>query len=152
MALAFVTRMSHVYSINPVFEILRYGGLSTFDNVEASGLLFHRGLSRKGMKYIFIALVMLAMAGCAATSKPVTQSKRGIHINCSGLSSSWGKCYELATNACTSGNFRIVAKSGDAVEDPEDYPFGLNPAGYTSRSMIIVCKKGIPLANQLPQS
>ncbi|WP_024679110.1 hypothetical protein [Pseudomonas syringae] len=103
------------------------------------------------MKYIFIALAIFAVAGCAATSKPVKQGKRGIHINCSGLSSSWAKCYELATNACTSRTFKIIAKSGDATEEPEDYPFGLNPAGYTSRSMIIVCKKGTPLADPLPQ-
>lgn len=29
---------------------------------------------------------------------------------------------------------------GDAAEEPGDYPFGLNPAGYTSRSMIVICK------------
>ncbi|MBA1231692.1 hypothetical protein G7013_18765 [Pseudomonas viridiflava] len=103
------------------------------------------------MKYIFIALAVLAVAGCAATSKPVKQTKRGIHINCSGLSSSWDRCYELATNACASKTFRVIAKSGDAQEDPDDYLFGINPAGYTSRSMIIVCKKGSSLNSQLPQ-
>ena len=103
------------------------------------------------MKYIFIALAVLAVAGCAATSKPVKQTKRGIHINCSGLSSSWARCYELATNACASKTFRVIAKSGDAQEDPDDYLFGINPAGYTSRSMIIVCKKGSSLNSQLPQ-
>ena len=102
------------------------------------------GPLRKGMKYIFVVLAILAVAGCAATSKPVTQSKRGIHINCSGLTSSWAKCYELATNSCASRTFKVIAKSGDATEEPEDYPFGLNPAGYTSRSMIIVCKKPQP--------
>ncbi|WP_439885594.1 hypothetical protein ACTACK_10230 [Pseudomonas syringae] len=104
------------------------------------------------MKFIFIAVAVLAMAGCAATSKPVKQTKRGIHINCSGLSSSWAKCYELATNTCQSGTFRVIAKSGDSEAEPEDYPFGLNPAGYTSRSMIIVCKKGSSLSNELPKS
>jgi hypothetical protein len=86
-------------------------------------------------------LAIVTVAGCAATSKPVKQGKRGIHINCSGLSSSWDQCYELATNSCESKNYRVIAKSGDAAEDPGDYPFGLNPAGYTSRSMIIICKK-----------
>lgn len=93
------------------------------------------------MNYIFIALATLIITGCAATSAPVKQTKRGIHINCSGLSSSWQKCYELATDSCVSKNFRVIAKSGDGLEDPGDYPFGLNPAGYTSRSMIIICKK-----------
>jgi hypothetical protein len=96
------------------------------------------------MKYIALMLAIVTVAGCAATSKPVKQGKRGIHINCSGLSSSWDRCYELATSSCESKTFRVIAKSGDASENPGDYPFGLNPAGYTSRSMIIVCKK--PLA------
>ncbi|MFJ3487687.1 hypothetical protein ACIPL1_30320 [Pseudomonas sp. NPDC090202] len=92
------------------------------------------------MKYILIILAAVAVAGCAATSKPV-KGKRGIHINCSGLSSSWDKCYQMATDSCESKQYRVIAKSGDATEDPGDYPLGLNPAGYTSRSMIIVCKK-----------
>lgn len=103
------------------------------------------------MKYIFVALAMLSIASCAATSKPVKQGKRGIHINCSGLSSSWDKCYTLASNACESKRYKVIAKSGEAVEDPGDYPFGLNPAGYTSRSMIIVCRKGAPGADTTSQ-
>ncbi|RMQ75608.1 hypothetical protein ALP98_03072 [Pseudomonas viridiflava] len=120
--------------------------------IQSTGwIAISNGPLRKGMKYIFIVLAMLAVAGCAATSKPVKQSKRGIHINCSGLTSSWAKCYELATNACASRTFKVIAKSGDATEEPEDYPFGLNPAGYTSRSMIIVCRKSTPLTDPLPQ-
>ncbi|SEJ97021.1 MULTISPECIES: hypothetical protein [unclassified Pseudomonas] len=92
------------------------------------------------MKYFLIILAALAVAGCAATSKPV-KGKRGIHINCSGLSSSWSQCYDMATNSCESKQYRVIAKSGDAAEDPGEYPLGLNPAGYTSRSMIIICKK-----------
>jgi hypothetical protein len=92
------------------------------------------------MKYFLVVLAALAVAGCAATSKPV-KGKRGIHINCSGLSSSWEKCNEMATNSCESKQYRVIARSGDAAEDPGDFPLGLNPAGYTSRSMIIICKK-----------
>lgn len=92
------------------------------------------------MKYFFVMLAILSVAGCAATAKPV-KSKRGVHINCSGLSSSWDKCYDMATASCESRQYRIIAKSGDASDDPSEYPLGLNPAGYTSRSMIIVCKK-----------
>jgi hypothetical protein len=103
------------------------------------------------MKYIFIALAVLGLVGCAATSKPIKQGKRGIHINCSGLSSSWDKCYTLASSACTSKRYKVIAKSGDAVEEPGDYPFGLNPAGYTSRSMIIVCRKAASGIDSVPQ-
>ncbi|MCY1185283.1 hypothetical protein D3C76_694630 [compost metagenome] len=93
------------------------------------------------MKQIFIILAVLALAGCAATSEPgIKHGKKGLHINCSGLTSSWDKCYAKAVVACGEKGYKVIAKSGDSVEDPGDYPFGLNPAGYTSRSMIVVCK------------
>ncbi|MEB0042392.1 MULTISPECIES: hypothetical protein [unclassified Pseudomonas] len=92
------------------------------------------------MKYILIILAALALVSCAATSKHIRHSKRGIHINCSGLTSSWDKCYEMAATTCGVNGYRVIAKSGDAMEDPGDYPFGLNPAGFTSRSMIVFCK------------
>ena len=93
------------------------------------------------MKRILILIAVLAIAGCAATSKTqVKHGKKGLHINCSGLSSSWDKCYASAANACLPKGYKVIAKSGDAVEEPGDYPFGLNPAGYTSRSMIVICK------------
>jgi hypothetical protein len=66
--------------------------------------------------------------------------QKGLHINCSGLSSSWDQCYTSATNSCGAKGYRVIAKSGDNSEEPGDYPFGLNPAGYTSRSMIVICK------------
>jgi len=66
--------------------------------------------------------------------------KKGLHINCSGLSSSWDQCYTSAVNSCGAKGYRVIAKSGDNSEEPGDYPFGLNPAGYTSRSMIVICK------------
>ena len=93
------------------------------------------------MKRILILIAVLAVAGCAATAKTqVKHGKKVLHINCSGLSSSWDKCYTSAANACAPKGYKVIAKSGDAVEEPGDYPFGLNPAGYTSRSMIVICK------------
>ena len=93
------------------------------------------------MKRFLIALTALALTACAATSETaVKHGKRGLHINCSGLSSSWNKCYAQAESSCGENGYRLVAKSADADEEPGDYPFGLNPAGYTSRSMIVICK------------
>lgn len=93
------------------------------------------------MKYTAVILALLTLTGCAATSNHIKHPKRGIHINCSGLTSSWDRCYETAASSCDAiKGYKVIAKSGDAVEDPGDYPFGLNPAGYTSRSMIIICK------------
>lgn len=93
------------------------------------------------MKRILILIAVLAVAGCAATSKTqIKHGKKGLHINCSGLSSSWDQCYTSAASSCAPKGYKVIAKSGDAVEEPGDYPFGLNPAGYTSRSMIVICK------------
>ncbi|WP_339483258.1 MULTISPECIES: hypothetical protein [unclassified Pseudomonas] len=93
------------------------------------------------MKRILILIAVLIIAGCAATSKTeVKRGKKGLHINCSGLSSSWGQCAARAANSCAPKGYKVIAKSGDAVEEPGDYLFGLNPAGYTSRSMIVICK------------
>ncbi|MNF65759.1 hypothetical protein D3C84_475340 [compost metagenome] len=93
------------------------------------------------MKRILILIAALAIAGCAATSETkIKHGKKGLHINCSGLSSSWEKCNATASNLCAPKGYKVIAKSGDAVEEPGDYPFGLNPAGYTSRSMIVICK------------
>ena len=93
------------------------------------------------MKRILLILAMLAIAGCAATANTeVKHGKRGLHINCSGLSSSWDQCYTKATTACGTKGYKVIARSGDDDAEPGDYLFGLNPAGYTSRSMIVICK------------
>lgn len=64
-----------------------------------------------------ILLAVLAIAGCAATSKTeVKRGKKGLHINCSGLSSSWDKCYASAATSCGPKGYKVIAKSGDTVE------------------------------------
>lgn len=93
------------------------------------------------MKRILIILAILAIAGCAATEKAsVKRGKKGLHINCSGLSSSWDKCLSKAATSCGSKGYKVIARSGEADQEPGDYLFGINPAGYTSRSMIVICK------------
>ncbi|MGE6824268.1 hypothetical protein [Pseudomonas soli] len=93
------------------------------------------------MKRILLILGILAIAGCAATANTeVKRGKKGLHINCSGLSSSWERCYSKAAASCSSKGYKVIARSGDTDEEPGDYVFGINPAGYTSRSMIVICK------------
>ena len=93
------------------------------------------------MKRSLILLRVMAIAGWPATTKTeVKRGKKGLHINCSGLSSSWDQCYTSATNSFGAKGYRVIAKSGDNSEEPGHYPFALNPAGYTSRSMIVICK------------
>lgn len=94
------------------------------------------------MKRILLILTLLAIAGCAATAKTeVKRGKKGLHINCSGLSSSWDKCYAKAASSCGSKGYRVIAQGGEG-DDAEagDYLFGINPAGFTSRNMIVICK------------
>ncbi|WP_263260890.1 hypothetical protein [Pseudomonas sp. RIT-PI-S] len=92
------------------------------------------------MRRFVVAVLMLALYGCAGSSdSEVKPGKKGLHINCSGLTSSWNRCYKRAEKACE-GGYRVLARSGQEGEDASEYPFGINPAGYTSRSMIIMCK------------
>ena len=95
------------------------------------------------MKRFLVFIAVLAIAGCAATSKTeVKRGKKGLHINCSGLTSSWEKCEKEATAACGSKGYKVMAKAGSesGEDDPADFVFGLNPAGFSSRSLIVLCK------------
>jgi len=95
---------------------------------------------RTGMRRFLVAIALVALCGCTSDSQSeVRQGKKGLHVNCSGLMSSWNKCYKRAEKACN-GDYRVLARSSQEGEEAADYPFGLNPAGYTSRSMIIMCR------------
>ncbi|EPM0512286.1 hypothetical protein N5D79_28275 [Pseudomonas sp. GD03817] len=88
-----------------------------------------------------LLIAAIALTGCAASSEMKTvRGKTGVHINCSGLSSSWDRCYQRAEVSCSTRGYRVVARSGDTEEEAGDYLFGINPAGFTSRSMIVICK------------
>ena len=61
------------------------------------------------MKRILLILAILAIAGCAATAKTeVKKGKKGLHINCSGLSSSWDNCYSKAASSCSTRSSQVV--------------------------------------------
>ena len=93
------------------------------------------------MKRVLVILAILAVAGCAATAKTeVKRGKTGMHINCSGLSSSWDKCHAKAASSCSQKGYKVIAQGGDEDSEPGDYLFGINPAGFTSRNMIVICK------------
>jgi hypothetical protein len=92
------------------------------------------------MRGLVVVVALLVVSGCAGTSDTqVRQGKKGLHVSCSGLTSSWSRCEKRALKAC-GGEYRVLARSGQDGEDASEYPFGLNPAGYTSRSMIVMCK------------
>lgn len=89
--------------------------------------------------WCFVALALLS--GCAAHSRSeIKHGRKGLHISCSGLSSSWEQCYRTANDACPNG-YKTIAKSGqDSEGEDSQFLFGINPAGYTSRSMIVICR------------
>ena len=94
------------------------------------------------MKFTLLIAALLLVTACAATSTSHgKRGNRGLHINWSGLTSSWAQCEKEAESACGPAGYRTLAKSSDAKEDPDDYVFGLNPAGYSTRSMIVKCRK-----------
>ncbi len=93
------------------------------------------------MKGVWLGVALMALAGCEATMS--THDIKGIatlHINCSGVTSSWDKCYEKAESACGVSGYSVLAKSTDLKDDTPDYPFGINPAGLSSRSLIVKCR------------
>ncbi len=98
------------------------------------------GIDMKRLVLLTITLVLVA--GCSATAKTYEKKgRKGLNINCSGLTSNWKQCEDKAANACGPKGYKVVAKAGaDQSEDPADFVFGLNPAGFSSRSMIVICK------------
>ncbi|MBD1554039.1 hypothetical protein [Pseudomonas typographi] len=93
------------------------------------------------MKSLWFFVAVSLITGCAAHSRTeIKHGKKGLHISCSGLSSSWEQCDSSARTACPNG-YKVLAKSGQDNEDTSgDFLFGINPAGYTSRSMIVMCR------------
>ncbi|MGV8917402.1 MAG: hypothetical protein ACOH2R_06360 [Pseudomonas sp.] len=92
------------------------------------------------MRLIVILFAILVLAGCATSHKTkAIRGQSGLVIECSGMFSSWDRCYLRAAKECKPKSFKVVAKSSDVKEDPEDYPFGWNPAGMWARRMLVVC-------------
>ena len=89
-------------------------------------------------------VTLTLIAGCATTAKTYKKKGRmGLNINCSGLTSSWQYCEDLAASSCGAKGYKVIAKSGEGQsdeDDPTNFAFGLNPAGFSSRTMIVLCR------------
>lgn len=95
------------------------------------------------MKRLVLLTVVLALVtGCSATAQTYEKKgRKGLNINCSGLTSSWQQCEDRAARACGEKGYKVLAKAGDDGEDdPADFLFGLNPAGFSSRSLVVLCR------------
>ncbi|SDU11666.1 MULTISPECIES: hypothetical protein [Pseudomonas fluorescens group] len=90
-------------------------------------------------KLLVVAMVM-ALTGCATSAKThAVRGVSGIEVDCSGLGSSWEKCQKRAAKECKGKGYKVITRSDDA-KDEDDYPFGFNPAGFVTRTMLVMCR------------
>jgi hypothetical protein len=92
------------------------------------------------MNKLIVVIVILTLAGCTTNAKShAVHGVSGIEIDCSGLGSGWDKCRKRADRECKDSGYKVVARSDDAKEEDE-FPFGFNPAGYLTRTMLVICR------------
>ena len=65
--------------------------------------------------------------------------EQGIEVDCSGLGNKWEKCDARAMRECKGRGYKVIARSSEAKDDAEDFPFGWNPAGAITRTMLVTC-------------
>jgi hypothetical protein len=92
------------------------------------------------MNKLVIVMVVLVLMGCTTNAKThAVRGVSGIEVDCSGLGLGWEKCQKRAAKECKGQGYKVVARSDDARE--EDYfPFGFNPAGYLTRTILVICR------------
>ncbi|UZE25360.1 hypothetical protein LOY67_08135 [Pseudomonas sp. B21-056] len=92
------------------------------------------------MNKLFLVLVLLMLAGCSTSARThAVHGVSGIEIDCSGLGSGWEKCHKRAARECKGVGYKVITRSDDA-KDESPYPFGFNPAGYVTRTMLVMCR------------
>ena len=92
------------------------------------------------MNRFIIVVAILVASGCTTNARThIVRGVSGIEVDCSGLGSGWEKCQKRAARECKGAGYKVVVRSDDAKE--EDYfPFGVNPAGYLTRNMLVICR------------
>ncbi|MBV7554892.1 hypothetical protein KW841_21345 [Pseudomonas sp. PDM28] len=92
------------------------------------------------MSKLIVVIAVLILAGCGTNAKThAVHGVSGIEIDCSGLGSGWEKCHKRASKECKAGSYKVVARSDDA-KDEDGGLFGFNPAGYLTRTMLVICR------------
>ncbi len=92
------------------------------------------------MNKLFLILTLLVLAGCTTSAKThAVRGVSGIEVDCSGLGSGWEKCHKRAARECKGAGYKVIIRSDDA-KDEDWYPFGFNPAGYLTRTMLVICR------------
>ena len=92
------------------------------------------------MNKLIVVVAMLVLAGCTTNAKThAVRGVSGIEVDCSGLGSEWDRCYKRAAKECKGVGYKVVARSDDLKEE-EVFPFGFNPAGFLTRTMLVICR------------
>ena len=92
------------------------------------------------MNKLLVVAVVLALAGCTTSAKThAVRGVSGIEVDCSGLGSDWEKCQKRAAKECKGKGYKVITRSDDA-KDEDEYPFGFNPAGFVTRTMLVMCR------------
>ena len=92
------------------------------------------------MNKLVVAIAVLALAGCTTNTKThAVRGVSGIEVDCSGLGSEWERCEKRAAKECKGAGYQVVARSDD-VKEEEVFPFGFNPAGFLTRTMLVICR------------
>lgn len=91
-------------------------------------------------KLIFVMAVVLTLVGCTTHAKTrAVRGVSGIQVDCSGLGSGWEKCHKRAAKECKGAGYKVITRS-DEAKDEDVFPFGFNPAGYLTRTMLVICR------------
>jgi hypothetical protein len=92
------------------------------------------------MNKLIVVIAVLTLTGCTTNAKThAVRGVSGIEIDCSGLGSGWERCHKRAAKECKGAGYKVVVRSDDAKEEDE-FPFGFNPAGYLTRTMLVICR------------
>ncbi|WP_448093721.1 hypothetical protein [Pseudomonas lini] len=92
------------------------------------------------MNKLIVVIAVLTLAGCTTSAKiHAVRGVSGIEIDCSGLGSGWEKCHKRAARECKGAGYKVVVRSDDAKEE-DVFLFGFNPAGYLTRTMLVICR------------
>ena len=92
------------------------------------------------MNKLIVVIAVMTLAGCTTSAKThAVRGVSGIEVDCSGLGSGWERCHKRAARECKGAGYKVVVRSDDAKEEDE-FPFGFNPAGYLTRTMLVICR------------
>jgi len=87
---------------------------------------------------VFAAIVVLS--GCTTNTKThACRGVSGIEVDCSGLGSNWQRCERRAAKECKGLGYKLITRSDDAKAEEGDTFMGFNPAGYATRTMLVIC-------------